>query len=171
MLDFFRMYASLETIVDSRAAINPHKNPKIIKKKISAVSFKGSSFSDTNRFIFLEAALNVLEKIMHNVAQKKALTRFLTRYILDVTSMLKITPPKGDPNAKVIPAAAAAEIIAFFEVFEELIFENSLIFKSLLQTVADMCTKGPTLPLEAPLFLNFFYFKKLNKKYLFLIKK
>jgi hypothetical protein len=58
--------------------------------------------------------------------------------MLEVTSMLKITPPKGEPSAKVIPAAAAAEIIAFFEALEEFIFENNFIFSSLLQTIAEI---------------------------------
>jgi len=69
-----------------------------------------------------------------------------------VTSILNITPPNGEPRASVIPAAAAEAIIAFFEALELFIFEKSFIFRSLLQTIAEMCTNGPTFPLEAPFY-------------------
>jgi hypothetical protein len=79
MFDFLRIYASLETIVDNKAPINPHKTPKRIKKHKSAVLCNGSIFSETNKFMFFEAALKVFENIMHKVAQENALTKFFTK--------------------------------------------------------------------------------------------
>jgi hypothetical protein len=50
---------------------------------------------------------------MHITAQKKDFQMLETIYIEAVDSILNNTPPKGVPNASVIPAAAAAASILF----------------------------------------------------------
>ena len=98
----------------------------------------------------------------------------LTTYIVWPTSMLKMTPPKGVPKAKVIPEAAAAASILFLIEVEFEIFENCLIFNNLLHIIVERWTYGPTLPVEAPAVIAekipiTLAMKASNEKYLYIL--